>query len=42
RYILKLTLNDDGSFDYEQDTQLEIKGRGLMHHTDSNHLKRQG
>lgn len=40
RYILKLKLNGDGSFDYEQDTQLEIKGRGLMHHTDTNHLKR--
>lgn len=39
RYILKLKLNGDGSFDYEQDTQLEIKGRGLMHHTDKNHLK---
>ncbi len=40
RYILKLKLNGDGSFDYEQDTQLEIKGRGLLHHTDANHLKR--
>ncbi|MBL0142487.1 MAG: FABP family protein [Betaproteobacteria bacterium] len=40
RYSLKLTLNRDGSFDYEQDTQLEIKGRGLLHHTDANHLKR--
>ena len=41
RYTLKLTLNGDGSFDYEQDTQLEIKGRGLLHHTDTNHLTRQ-
>ncbi|MEO6926435.1 MAG: heme-binding beta-barrel domain-containing protein [Rhodanobacter sp.] len=41
RYILKLKLNGDGSFDYEQDTQLQIKGRGLHHHTDANHLKRQ-
>lgn len=41
RYILKLKLNADGSMDYEQDTQLEIKGRGLLHHTDTNHLKRQ-
>ena len=40
RYILKLKLNGDGSLDYEQDTQLEIKGRGLLHHTDANHLKR--
>lgn len=40
RYILKFTLNGDDSIDYEQDTQLEIKGRGLMHHTDANHLKR--
>lgn len=42
RYILKLKLNGDGSFDYEQDTQLQIKGLGLMHHTDANHLKRIG
>jgi len=41
RYFLKLTLNGDGSFDYEQDTQLQIRGRGFMHHTDANHLKRQ-
>ena len=41
RYILKVTMNGDGSIDYEQDTQLQIKGRGLMHHTDTNHLKRQ-
>ena len=40
RYILKLKLNGDGTFDYEQDTQLQIKGRGLMHHTDANHLVR--
>jgi len=40
RYILKLKLNGDGSFDYEQDTQLEIRGRGLLHHTDANHLER--
>ncbi len=41
RYILKVKFNGDGSIDYEQDTQLQIKGRGLMHHTDTNHLKRQ-
>ena len=41
RYILKLKLNGDGSFDYQQDTQLQIKGRGLFHHTDANHLERQ-
>lgn len=40
RCILKLKLNGDGSFDYEQDTQFEIKGRGLMHHTDANRMKR--
>ncbi len=40
RYILKVKLNGDGSLDYEQDTQLQIKGRGLFHHTDANHLKR--
>lgn len=42
RYTLQLKLNDDGSFDYEQDTQLQIKGRdGIFHHTDGNHLVRQ-
>lgn len=41
RYILKVKINGDGSLDYEQDTQLQIKGRGLFHHTDANHLKRQ-
>lgn len=41
RYILKLQLNNDGSIEYEQDTQLEIRGRGLMHHIDTNHLTRQ-
>lgn len=40
RYTLKLKLNGDGSFDYEQDTQLQIKDRGFMHHTDANHLVR--
>ena len=40
RYILKVRLNGNDSIDYEQDTQLHIKGRGLMHHTDTNHLKR--
>lgn len=40
RYILKVKLNGKDSIDYEQDTQLQIKGRGLMHHTDANHLKR--
>lgn len=40
RYILKVKLNGKDSIDYEQDTQLLIKGRGLMHHTDANHLKR--
>lgn len=41
RYVLNLKLNGDGSFDDEQDTQLQIKGRGFMHHTDANHLVRQ-
>lgn len=40
RYILKVKLNGKDSIDYEQDTQLQIKGRSLMHHTDANHLKR--
>lgn len=40
RYVLKLELNGDGSFDYEQDTQLQIRDRGFMHHTDANHMVR--
>ncbi len=42
RYSLKVKLNGDGSLDYEQDTQLQIKDRaGIFHHTDANHLQRQ-
>jgi hypothetical protein len=41
RYDLKVTVHDDGTFSYEEDTQLQIKGRAeIFHHTDANHLKR--
>ena len=41
RYELKVTINDDQSFSYEEDTQLKIKGQtGLFHHTDENTLKK--
>lgn len=40
RYVLTITLNDDDSIDYEQDTQLQMPGRELFHHTDANHLER--
>jgi len=41
RYELKVTLHDDHSFSYEEDTQLQIKGPSdLFHHTDKNTLQR--
>ncbi|EDM80988.1 hypothetical protein PPSIR1_25451 [Plesiocystis pacifica SIR-1] len=41
RYELKITVHEDGSFSYFEDTQLAMKGREeLFHHTDQNHLRR--
>lgn len=41
RYDLKVTFNADGTFSYEEDTVLQIKGRSeLFHHTDKNTLRR--
>lgn len=41
RYELKVTIHDDQSFSYEEDTQIQIKGRKeLFHHIDKNTLKR--
>ncbi len=41
RYELKISIHDENSFSYEQDTQLQIKGQEkLFHHTDKNTLKR--
>lgn len=41
RYELKITIHDDQSFSYEEDTQLQVKGRkDLFHHIDKNTLKR--
>jgi hypothetical protein len=38
-YDLKVVINDDGSFSYEEDTQLETSYlQGLFHHTDKNTL----
>jgi len=40
-YELRITIHDDQSFSYEEDTQLQIKGqKDLFHHTDKNTLKR--
>lgn len=41
RYTLKVTVNDDNSIDYWQNTELDIDGRGHFDHTDENHLLRQ-
>lgn len=39
RYCLEVNINDDGSFSYEEDTQLKIPGHdALFHHTDRNRL----
>jgi hypothetical protein len=36
---MTVTINDDGSWSYEQDTQLWVKGRdSIFHHKDSNTL----
>ena len=41
RYDLSVTIHDDGSFSYTEDTQLQIQGQtGIFHHTDKNTLKR--
>ncbi len=41
RYDLRLTLHEDGSFSYTEDTVLKIHGReALFHHTDQNRLTR--
>ncbi len=41
RYDLKVTIHDENSFSYEEDTQLQIKGQSEpFHHTDKNTLKR--
>jgi hypothetical protein len=41
RYELTVTVHDDQTFSYEEDTQLRIKGQTqLFHHRDKNRLKR--
>ncbi len=41
RYELKVTVHDENSFSYKEDTQLKIKDQDkLFHHTDENTLKR--
>ncbi len=41
RYELKVTLHDEHSFSYEENSQLQIKGqKSLFHHIDKNTLKR--
>lgn len=39
KYILRIKLNEDGSIDSFQDTQLKMKGKDeIFHHTDINHM----
>ena len=41
RYELDVTVHDDGSFSYAEDTQMRMPGRaGLFHHRDRNTLRR--
>jgi hypothetical protein len=41
RYELKITVHSNDSFSYEEDTQMQMKGRKeLFHHTDKNTLRR--
>jgi hypothetical protein len=40
-YFITVTVNDDGTFSYEQDTVLQVAGRPeAFHHTDKNVLRR--
>ena len=42
RYELKVSVHDENSFSYDEDTQLMIKGQDeIFHHIDKNTLKRQ-
>ncbi len=41
RYELKIQIHSETSFTYEEDTQMQMKGRSeLFHHTDKNTLQR--
>lgn len=41
RYELAITIHDDNSFSYDEDTQIVMKGRkDVFHHRDKNTLKR--
>jgi hypothetical protein len=41
RYDIELSVNDDGSFSYAQNTQLQIKGQSeIFAHTDENTLRK--
>ena len=41
QYLLKVTVHDDGTFSYEEDTQLKIHGQeDIFHHTDANTLSK--
>jgi len=41
KYVLDVTVHDDGSFSYEEDTQLWIPvNKAIFHHTDKNTLKK--
>ena len=43
RFELKVTIHDDQSFSYEEDTQIKMKNKAeLFHHTDQNVMKRVG
>ncbi|MBT5228780.1 MAG: FABP family protein, partial [Methylococcales bacterium] len=39
KYTMDVTINDDGTYSYEQDTQLWIPiNKAIFHHTDKNTL----
>ena len=41
RFVVKVTIHEDGSFSYDEDTVLKIRDAGeLFHHTDKNTLVR--
>ena len=40
RYKLQVVVHDDGSWSYDEDTQMQLASGALFHHTDANRLRR--
>ncbi len=42
RYTLTVTTHDDGTWSYDEDTQMQLANGEIFHHTDANRLARVG